>query len=153
MKRLSIFLAITTTTIGTVGYGGGTIGGGNPPAFEVDYANMMDLKAGALADKLIRVKRPGSGNIYLDPLKESIREFSLSARDLHSGEETVFQTPDMSETLKFNMSRSTARMAGSTIPGVLPIQPDDFTVELKPTVEVVSRYSLDEATQHLTEGK
>jgi hypothetical protein len=153
MKSLSMILGIIATTVGAVGYGGGTIGGGNPPALEVDYANMMDLKAGALADKLIRVQRPGSGDIYLKPLKESIRELSLSARDLRSGEETVLRTSDMSEKLKFSMSRSTARMVGSTIPGAFPILPDDFTLELKPSVEVVSRSMFDEAMPQVTEGK
>jgi hypothetical protein len=140
MKRLAFALLLYSTIV----HGGGTIGGGNPPALEVDPANMMDLQSGALADKLIRVKRPGSGYIYMNPLKDSIRELSMSAIDLHSGEETVFQTSSFSESLKFNVSRSTARMVGSTISGVLPILSDDFAVELRPTVEVVSRFSLDE---------
>ncbi|HEY9661124.1 MAG TPA: hypothetical protein V6C65_21945 [Allocoleopsis sp.] len=145
MKRLAFALLLYSTLV----HGGGTIGGGNPPALELDPANMMDLQAGALADKLIRVKRPGSGYSYMVPLKDSIREYSMSARDLHSGEETVFQTSSMSEKLKFSMSRSAARMAGATIPAVLPILPDDFTVELTPTVEIVSRSYLDEARSHL----
>jgi hypothetical protein len=142
MKRLTFALLLYSTIV----HGGGTIGGGNPPALEVDPSNMMDLKSAALADKVIRVKRPGLGYIYLDPLKDSIREYSMDARDLYSGDETVFQTSSMSERLNFNVSRSTARMVGSTISGVLPILPDDFTVELRPTVEVVSRSSLYEAT-------
>ncbi|HET9241538.1 MAG TPA: hypothetical protein VFO10_30005 [Oligoflexus sp.] len=140
MKRLTFALLLYSTIV----HGGGTIGGGNPPALEVDPTNMMDLQAGALADKLIQVKRPGSGYSYMVPLKDSIREYSMSARDLYSGDETVFQTSSMSERLNFNVSRSTARMVGSTIPAVLPILPDDFTVGLRPTVEVVSRFSLDE---------
>jgi hypothetical protein len=149
MKRLAFALLLYSTIV----HGGGTIGGGNPPALEVDPANMMDLQAGALADKLIRVKSPGSGYSYMAPLKDSIREYSMSARDLYSGDETVFQTSSMSERLNFNVSRSTARMVGSTIPGVLPILPVDFTVELRPTVEVVSRSSLHEAiTQQIMEN-
>jgi hypothetical protein len=140
MKRLAMLLLLTATN----GFGGGTGGGGVPPALEVDHARMTELQAGALADKLIRVKHPGSGYIYMDPLKDSIREFSMSARNLHSGEETVIQTSGLSEKLKFNVSRSTARMAGSTIPGVLPILPDDFSMDIMPTIEVVSRSSLDE---------
>jgi hypothetical protein len=149
MKRLTFALLLYSTIV----HGGGTIGGGNPPALEVDPANMMDLQAGALADKLIRVKHPGSGYIYMAPLKDSIHEFSMSARDLHSGEETVFQTSSMPENLKLNLSRSTARMVGSTIPGVLPILPDDFTLEIKPRVEVVSRSMLDETMLPAIEGK
>jgi hypothetical protein len=149
MKRLTLALLLYSTIV----HGGGTIGGGNPPVFEVDQSNMMELQAGALADKLIRVKHPGSGYIYMDPLKDSIREFSMSARNLHSGEETVIQTSGLSEKLKFNMSRSTARMAGATIPGALPILPDDFTLEIKPRVEVVSRSMLDETMLPVTEGK
>lgn len=142
MKRLVLTLLLYSTIV----HGGGTIGGGNPPALEVDPANMMDLQAGAFADKLIRVKRPGSGYIYMAPLKDSIREFSMSARDLYSGEETMFQTSNISERLKLNLRRYTARTVGSTIPGILPILPDDFTMELRPTVEVVSPSILNEST-------
>jgi hypothetical protein len=141
MKRLAMLLLLTATN----GFGGGTGGGGVPPAFEVDHARMMELHAGALGDNLIRVKRPGENSIYMKPMKDSISSYSLKARALPSGGETLFRALSGFEVRGTDMSRSMTRTIGS-MPGILPILSDDLALELKPIIEVVPMPSLDDAT-------
>jgi hypothetical protein len=142
MKRLTtLFLLVATN-----GFGGGTGGGGTPPAFEVDHAWMSELQKGALADDLIRVKRPGEDPVYMKPLKETISTFSMRATALPSGGETVFRTRPGFEVMEHEAGRSATRALGSILPGTLPLLPDDFAVSLEPTVELVSQSVFEETT-------
>jgi hypothetical protein len=146
MRWLTGFILL----IATKGFGGGSAGGGNPPAMEIDHARLMELQAGTLAGDFIRVKRPGESPIYMKPIKESIREFSLTAQALPSGEETLFRASSGFQVFGNGMSDSMARMIGSSVPGILPIVPGDFAVGLRPTVEVVPRCSLNDTAIQLT---
>lgn len=142
MKRLTtLFLLVATN-----GFGGGTGGGGTPPALEVDHIWMSELQKGALADDLIRVQRPGEDPVYMKPLKETISTFSMRATVLPSGGETVFRTTPESEVMEREAGRSTTRALGSILPGTLPFLPDDFAVSLEPTVELVSKSVFEDTT-------
>lgn len=145
--KFRIAFAIFIGAIAQIGISGG-IGGGNPPALEIESAELLMLKAGALNGDVFRVTPElGADPVYMIPQQATIKSNSLRAASVNSESSTLFYTPSTVETMQSKLSLSIARSIG--LPGILPVTSDDLTPKFKPKVEVVPASTMEAELQVL----
>jgi len=123
-------------------YGGSVGGGGVPPAIAIEQHQLLQLKNNTLSGGLIRYAEHGYDPVYLRT--ESTNERSLSAVALESGNTTVFYTPTQVDQIQSKLSLSMARTMMTTMPGVLPILPQDLALKPKPRIDTVPESEIGE---------
>lgn len=146
MKKRTLLLALLLFAPKIFG-GGGFGGGGTPPAIEAPNELMLSMKSGTLNGDLIRYTEPGTDPVYLRPDPLSIKERSLTAKTLPSGEKTVFYVPSEGQTIQNKIGIDFARVLRmNSAPGVLPLLPLEIVTKPKPSIEVVKIHEIDAET-------
>lgn len=140
---LIIFFLATSPVVNA----GGTIGGSGGGSVQAQEDAMALLQSAAFSGDLIRYTDPGLDPVYLRPDPLSVKERSLTAKALPSGETTFFYVPSEGQTIQNKLGIDFARVLRMNVaPGVLPVLPQEVVAKPKPSIEVVKMHEIDAET-------